>query len=214
MPKTVFITATNTDVGKTYTTLQLLHACGRAGLKPAVLKPIETGVDPVAMDGTVLLETAKQYNDALKEYEVEDIVPIRYTLPAAPYVASGGEDIDLSPVWERLEALKKISDVVFVEGAGGILVPIDSHQNMLDIAKKVDKTLLVSHDRLGCINDTLLNLSLFEREGLEYEWCMNVRERESFEKITLPYLQGRFEEVLSIQEDADALLSKLINSVH
>lgn len=214
MPKSIFITATNTDVGKTYTTLQLLHACGRAGLRPAVLKPIETGVDPVAMDGTVLLETAKQYNEALRDCVVEDIVPIRFKLPAAPYVASGGVDIDLGIVFERLEALKKISDVVFVEGAGGILVPIDAKQTMLDVAKQMDTTLLVSHDRLGCINDTLLNMALFEQEGLCYEWCMNVREREHFSTITLPYLNARFEKVLNIQEDADALLQRLIHRVY
>ena len=214
MAKSIFITATNTDVGKTYTTLQLLHACGRAGLRPAVLKPIETGVDPVAMDGTLLLETAKLYNEALAAYSVEEIVPIRFTLPAAPYVASGGKAIDLSVVFERLEELKQISDVVFIEGAGGILVPIDTRQSMLDIAKKADMTLLVTHDRLGCINDTLLNLALFQQEKLAFQWCINVRDKETYKKITAPYLEARFGEVFSVQEDVDVLLKRLVNCIY
>ena len=89
MKKRIFITATNTNIGKTYTTKRLLKAFAARGLAVGVIKPIETGVsDGYAPDGEELLECAKALNPKLWSLEVEDIVPITYELPAAPFVAS------------------------------------------------------------------------------------------------------------------------------
>ena len=74
------------------------------------------------------------------------------------------------------------------------------------------KTLLVGHDALGCINDILLNLHLLDSLGVEdYEWCVNFKEeRESFDKITLPFFKKTFGRVLSVQEDMPLIVKSLV----
>ncbi|MEA2090970.1 MAG: dethiobiotin synthase, partial [Campylobacterota bacterium] len=89
MTKRIFITATNTDIGKTYTTKLLLKEFASRGLRVGVIKPIETGVvNGYAPDGSELLAIVKELNSEFKNISLEDIVPITYELPAAPCVSS------------------------------------------------------------------------------------------------------------------------------
>ncbi len=202
----IFITATNTDIGKTYATLRLVEYFGAKGLRVGVLKPIETGVVKFPLDGKVLLDCAKKYNQELKSFTCEDIVPIRYKLPAAPYISKGKESIDFELIREAYDKISKVSDIVLIEGAGGLMVPIENDFYMYDFIKFFDsKVLLVTHSKLGCINDTLLNLKLLESLHVEYEWCVNMRDKESFAKITLPYYKDRFGRVLTLQDDMDKI---------
>ncbi len=77
MTKRIFVTATNTNIGKTYVTKLLLREFAARGLSVGVIKPIETGVlDGYAEDGEELLGTIKELNPKLWHLEVEDIVPI------------------------------------------------------------------------------------------------------------------------------------------
>jgi len=96
MKKRIFVTATNTDIGKTYTTKLLLKEFASRGILVGVLKPIETGViDGIAKDGEALLECVKQLNPKLWSLDIDDIVPITYELAAAPFVASNNTPLDL-----------------------------------------------------------------------------------------------------------------------
>ena len=206
----IFITATNTDIGKTYATCKLIEELGNQGLHVGVLKPIETGVEEYPLDGKLLLETAQKYNPNLKSFTCKDVVPIQYKLPAAPYVSKGDEKIDMKAIHNAYQKMTSVSDVVLIEGAGGLMVPVDENLYMYDFIKEFDAvTLLVTHANLGCINDTLLNKKLLDSLGIEYEWCVNFRDnKECFNTTTLPY----YKKVISLQDDIKLLSQNLLKS--
>ena len=209
----IFITATNTNIGKTYTTLKLLEALSAKGLKVGVMKPIETGVVKEPLDATLLFETAKRLNPALEVLKMRDITPYQFELPAAPFVAKGRKKISLELLESAYAKIEALCDIVLIEGAGGLLVPIEEDLYMYDFIRLFHaKTLLVGHDQLGCINDVLLNLHLLDSLGVDdYEWCINFRsERASFDEITLPFFKKLFGRVLSLQENMNEILESLV----
>jgi dethiobiotin synthetase len=208
----IFITATNTDVGKTYTSLKLIEELGRRGLKVGVLKPIETGVVDEPLDGAKLLRAAQKTNPALMSFTCKDIVPIQFELPASPFVAKGKENIDIKALHVSFEKIAKISDIVLIEGAGGLMVPVDEELYMYNFIKEFGATaLLVTHGNLGCINDTLLNLRLLDSLHVKYEWCVNLKENEEhFKEVTLPFYEKKFGEVLIVQKEMEKIVNKLL----
>lgn len=212
----IFITATNTDIGKTYTTVKMIEALGELGLKVGVLKPIETGVEGYPKDGKALYEAAKKTNPDLESFSLSDVVPIQYVLPAAPYVSKGEAKIDMSLIKQAYERMAFVSDVVLIEGAGGLMVPVDDGLYMYDFIKEFDAvTLLVTHAVLGCINDTLLNINLLKSLEVEYAWCVNFKdeeEKKSFDKITRPFYNKEFGGVISVQEHIKLLSENLLKS--
>jgi dethiobiotin synthetase len=208
----IFITATNTDVGKTYATCKLIKELSNRGLKVGVFKPIETGVIDEPLDGKELLKLAQKYNPHLKSFTCKDIVPIQYKLPASPFVSKGDEKIDMNLLHVAFEKIASISDIVLIEGAGGLMVPVDENLYMYDFIKEFNAvTLLVTHANLGCINDTLLNKNLLDSLHVKYQWCINFRDNEeSFKQTTLPYYKNRFGKVLSLQCDINKILDLLV----
>lgn len=214
----IFITATNTNVGKTYTTLRLLETLSSYGLKVGVMKPIETGVITDPLDATLLFETAKRFHPDLAVLSLKDIAPYQFALPAAPFVAKGRKKIDVEKLQAAYEKIAALCDIVLIEGAGGLLVPVEDDFYMYDFIRLFDaRTLLVGHDQLGCINDILLNLHLLDSLGVDnYEWCVNSKnkeDRESFDKITLPFLKKLFGRVLFVQEDMQEIAKSLVNNL-
>ena len=123
--KPIFITATNTDVGKTYTTLKLIEVLSQQGLKVGVFKPIETGVIDLPSDGNLLFETAKKYNPLLEKLKLKDIVPYQFELPASPFVAKGKKKVNPEVLEKAYIKIEELCDIVLIEGAGGLLVPIE-----------------------------------------------------------------------------------------
>ena len=121
MAKRIFVTATNTDIGKTYTTKLLLTEFASRGIRVGVLKPIETGVVDSAPDGDMLLESVQELNSAFKTLQRGDIVPITYELPAAPFVASNVVSLDLNKIKSAIDKLEEFCDVLIIEGAGGLM---------------------------------------------------------------------------------------------
>ena len=116
----IFITATNTNIGKTYTTLKLLEALSAKGFKVGVMKPIETGVVKEPLDATLLFETAKRLNPALEVLKMRDITPYQFELPAAPFVAKGRKKISLELLESAYAKIEALCDIVLIEGAGGL----------------------------------------------------------------------------------------------
>ena len=107
MTKRIFVTATNTNIGKTYTTKLLLKEFASRGISVGVIKPIETGVlDGYAMDAEELLGHVKELNPKLWHLEVEDIVPITYEAAAAPFVASNNTPLDIKKIKSKIEELE------------------------------------------------------------------------------------------------------------
>ncbi len=214
MAKKIFITATNTDIGKTYTTKLLLKEFAKMGLRVGVIKPIETGVvDGYAPDGVELLELVRELNSEFDDISLEDIVPITYELPAAPFVASGGKQIDLSRVQNSIKKLEKRCDILLIEGAGGLLVPIYAKTMMVDMIEYLDAdALLVTHCALGCINDTMLSKKVLEDKNIAHLVAFNCHLKDiDFENISQPYFQAIGLKILKINKNIDTICDVLYN---
>lgn len=214
MKKRIFVTATNTDIGKTYTTKLLLQEFAKRGLLVGVIKPIETGVvGGYAADGETLLETLKQLNPKLWSLDVEDIVPITYELPAAPFVASHNTPLDREKIEKTLQEMEQVCDVLIIEGAGGLYVPVDAETMMIDLIQFFDaKALLVTHCSLGCINDTILSQKALESKNISYVTAFNCRENDaSFAQISEPYFVHSGQKVLKVDRDIDIICDLLYN---
>ncbi|BCD59715.1 MULTISPECIES: dethiobiotin synthase [unclassified Nitratiruptor] len=193
----IFVTATNTGVGKTYTTLQLMEISHKMGLKPGAIKPIETGVHGIPEDGSKLLQKCQELNPNLKDVAIDDIVPYQFSLPAAPYVAKKDRTIDLEYIRKKINMMYEASDILFIEGAGGLMVPIEKDFFMIDLIKFLDTpALLVTPSKLGCINDTLLSLNLLNNSKIAHQWYINLHEdKDDFFEITYPFYKAYFDEV-------------------
>jgi len=209
------VTATNTNIGKTFTTALLLEAFSRMGYKVGVYKPIETGVNGLPQDGTLLLKTAQRLNPSFSSFRVQDIVTFTYSLPAAPYVASKGQHFSWKPFEDAISKLEQSCDILLIEGAGGLYVPIDETKMMIDIPQHFKAaTLLVSHCALGCINDTLLSQKALQDADLPFVWGLNCKKGdESFTQVSYPYFKHRFGKILLIEKDIDAIAQALLDTI-
>lgn len=160
----VFVSGTDTGVGKTVVACALLRALRERGIDAAGMKPIETGVGLAGpLDALALCEAAGG-GDPL-----DDVCPQRFALPAAPAVAAAheGRAVDLAAVRSAFDRLAARHDFLVVEGAGGLLVPLAEKQDMADLARELDlPLLLVARGALGTINHTRLALGCAERRGL------------------------------------------------
>lgn len=153
---TIFVTGTDTGVGKTLVTAALAHHFTARGLKVGVMKPIETGVNDVENLGSdgELLRWAADSQD-----RPELISPYRFSAPLSPHQAASlaKEKIDMEAISSAFHELCRDKDLVLVEGAGGLMVPISGGFLMADMASQLDLSLLVvTHPRLGTLNHTLL----------------------------------------------------------
>ena len=214
MAKRIFITATNTDIGKTYTTKLLLKSYASRGLRVGVIKPIETGVrNGFCPDGSELLSLVQELNPEFKDISVADIVPITYELPAAPFVASNNKPLNMNTLHVAMQKLEKLCDVLIIEGAGGLYVPVDEKHMMIDLIKEFQASaLLVTHCSLGCINDTLLSKKALEDKNISHIVGFNCKKEDSdFLHVSLPYFKQSGFEVLKITTDIDTLSQLLYN---
>ena len=206
----ILITATNTDIGKTYTSLKLIDAFADLGYRVGVMKPIETGVEEKPLDATLLLTAAKKVNPDFHSRTIEDICPIQFSLPAAPFVAKKEERIDFTKLKMAQKKLSKYCDILLIESAGGLMTPVDGDFIMMDFIHFFNATpLLISDDQLGCINNTRLNLALLPKNTL---WCINKKSRDgSFESVSLPYFQAKYAQVFTIQDDLKEIANSLLS---
>ncbi|MBN2783158.1 MAG: dethiobiotin synthase [Campylobacterales bacterium] len=214
MVKRIFITATNTDIGKTYTTKLLLKEFASKGFRVGVIKPIETGVvGGVYLDGSELLEAVQGLNGEFRDIKVSEIVPISYELPAAPFVASGCEKFDIKKVDMAIAKLESFCEILLIEGAGGLYVPVDKEYMMIDLIEYFRASaLLVTHCSLGCINDTLLSKNALDAKGIKNLVVFNCKSGdESFAKVSEPYFLETGFEVLKVSSDMDKICDVLYN---
>jgi len=201
----IFISANNTDKGKTYTTLKLIQKFTQMGYKVGVMKPIETGVKNIPVDGEKLFNEAKKYNYSLKNLDLNDIVPIQLKLPAAPIVAG---DIDFEKIKHSYKKIKSLCDILLIEGAGGIRVPINNNFEMWNFLEFFNaKLFMIFSSNLGMINDFLLNKYFLESKKQKYIWAINIFDDSYFE-ITHPFIK-KFNP-LFIQKDLDKIAKKLL----
>jgi dethiobiotin synthase len=161
----LFITGTDTGVGKTHTTAELLRLLRGAGTSCAGMKPICCGD---RQDAELLLAAG---SDGLT---IDDVNPVWLKTPAAPMVGSLIEkvNIDVDQILAAFRALKSRVEHVFVEGVGGWLVPIRSDYFVSDLAVEMRlPVLLVAQNRLGCLNHTALTVRSIHEHKLR---CVGV----------------------------------------
>ena len=203
MKKIFFITATNTNIGKTYLCKKLIKSFSKQGFKVGVLKPFETGVKKVPKDALGIFNLAKKYNNNLEKLHIKDIVTYKFALPASVYVAKKDEKISLKLIKESLLKMQKYCDILLVEGAGGLMVPINKNFFMIDLIKYLKaKAILVCPSKLGCINDTLLSIKALKDKNIKFKFCINLyEEKESFYEVTEPFYKKYFDKTYIIQKD-------------
>ena len=211
--QSLFITATGTNVGKTYTTLKLIEAFAAKGLSVGVFKPIETGVIKTGVtstppDATILLKACQKVNKNFKNLTTQDITSYTFPLPAAPFCADVDETINLQNIIEKHQELSLLCDILLVEGAGGLMVPITKEYMMINLIKDLNaKTLLVTPSRLGCINDTVLSILALNTFDIDFDWCVNLyKDKESFSEVTQPYYDVVFPQWWSVEGGLDTYL--------
>ena len=212
MAKRIFITATNTDIGKTYVTTALLKHYAALGHRVGVIKPIETGVVDTPIDGSSLHTLIRELNAEMRSITINDIVPIQFTLPAAPYCANDAKEIDLSAVENAIAKIEPLCDILIIEGAGGLYVPIDKEKMIIDLIGLYQaKALLVSHCRLGCINDTILSIKALQERHYDFIWTLNCHEDDhSFSTVSEPYFRDAYPDFTVFNRDIAKIASTLL----
>ena len=197
MKEIYFITATNTDVGKTYASEVFLKKFASQNKRVGYFKPIETGIINEPLDGKKMLRLTKSLNPEFT-VTINDVVPFGFSLAAAPYVANNCQNIEIEKIINKLHYLLEFCDVLIVEGAGGLMVPINKKFFMVDLIKRINPTMtyLITSSKLGSINDTLLSIDKLKQYNLNFEWYINLyQDKESFEKVTLPFYKAYFDTI-------------------
>ena len=165
-----FITATGTDVGKTFVASGLIRHWRAAGRQVDALKPVASGFDPAAVEssdtGILLTALGKPITPA----EIERISPWRLKAPLSPDMAARLEnrtiDFDALVKFSR-DAIAATKDTLLIEGIGGIMVPLDDQHTVLDWMMALNIPLvLVTGTYVGSLSHTLTCLDVLARRGL------------------------------------------------
>ena len=176
MQKALFITGTDTDVGKTHVACQIIQQYVAQGLKVVGMKPVAAGcelVDSEWFNEDVQKLTAASNVDAPAEL----VNPYCFKEYIAPHLAAekAGVVIELGTILAAYQQLTTMADVVVVEGAGGFLVPLNNRVGLADLAQALAiPVVLVVGMRLGCINHSLLSMESIKARGLTlHGWVAN-----------------------------------------
>jgi dethiobiotin synthetase len=163
----IFITGTDTGVGKTFFACGLAALLKESGYKVGVMKPVETGCDEggklVPQDAVALKEASGC------ELPLEQICPYQFREPLAPSVAAEreGARIDIDRLMSGYSKISATHDITIVEGAGGLLVPLLPSYTYADFAKALKLPIIVvAANKLGAINHLLLTLEHASCKGL------------------------------------------------
>ncbi len=162
----LFVTATDTGVGKTVLTAGLAIALRARGHSVGVVKPVQSGALAGDPDGDAVL--LKRWTGVAEP--VDEIAPYCFAAPLAPLVAAEreGRAVDRADVVERVRALADRYEAILVEGAGGLLVPVGEDWTVADLAVSLGLPLVVvARAGLGTVNHTALTVLAARQLGLE-----------------------------------------------
>lgn len=172
----VFVTGTDTDVGKTRISIALIELLQKQGKRVAAMKPIASGCD-LTVDGLRNDDALQLSQQADVDLPYDLINPYAFAPAIAPHIAAEQVDtsIELMLIKQYFDRIQQQSDAVVVEGAGGWLVPLNQTETMADLAIKLNlPVVLVVDIRLGCINHALLTIKAIESTGLKIQaWVAN-----------------------------------------
>lgn len=157
----IFITGTDTGVGKTLLTGLLLHHLRQSGCHALAMKPFCCG-------GRADAELLRPIQDG--ELTLDDINPFFFAEPVAPLVAARKHhcSIRVTEVLRRITRVASRCECLLIEGIGGVLVPLGEGFTVLDLVAKLGcGAIVVSRNRLGTINHTLLTIGALQAAGIE-----------------------------------------------
>ena len=158
--KGLFVTATDTGVGKTLISGAIAKLLSERGKKTGVFKPIATGCKKTR-EGLVGEDAEFLTCCVDSEFSLEDINPVTFVEPAAPFACERIEDkkVDLEKIITAYNYICSKTDYIIIEGIGGIRVPITDNLDVLGMAKMFDlPVVIVARPNLGTINHTLLTI--------------------------------------------------------
>jgi len=166
--KGLFIAGTDTGVGKTMVAAGLVRLARDRGIRCVGIKPIETGCQ--VREGMLYPEDGAFLQLAAEgDLTLDQCAPLRFSVPASPARAAAmeGRILKLSDIEEHIRTIAEDADLTIVEGAGGLMVPIQERLMMIDLIQRLGyPTLLVGRTKLGTLNHTLLSLEALERRDI------------------------------------------------
>ena len=174
--RALFVTGTDTEVGKTLIAAGLLRALRARGKRVAGMKPVASGGRETP-EGIVNDDALALIAEASEPAPYRIVNPYAFVPAIAPHVAAveAGTRIDMRELERAFRILAGLADVVVIEGAGGWLVPLDEKHALADFAKRVKAdVILVVGLRLGCLNHALLTEQAIAHSGLKLAgWVAN-----------------------------------------
>jgi len=224
--KGIFITATDTDAGKTIVACGLATALQKKGMQVGAIKPVASGAIPNP-DCIMLSRCLK--------LDYDQVSAVSFTQPLAPYaiVRKTGVRVDIAYAIEKIRKLENISDFVIVEGIGGLLVPIEKQYSVIDLIVELGyPVLVVCRTGLGTINHTLMTLKMLELKKIRVAGF--VANSVSFEPDDIsrpdnpqiieelsgteclhvfPYIDGRFDILKQLEPDFDRFAEKILKKL-
>jgi dethiobiotin synthetase len=178
MTRGLFVTGTDTGVGKTVVAVAILRALAAACIPAIGMKPVAAGI---AAGESVNADVAALVAVSTVDAPLSDVNPYAFAKPIAPHIAAeeAGVAIDVGRVGEAYARLARSAAAIVVEGAGGVLVPLSERTDMLDVPARLGlPVLLVVGIRLGCLNHALLSVQALGARGVRCAgWVANRVER-------------------------------------
>jgi len=159
--KTIFITATDTEVGKTFITAGLGCAAQMKGVSVGISKPISAG----GIDDAIYYKKKLKLKDS-----IDSINPIKFKQPLSPYAAMKTENIkfDINMIRKSIRHFRGNRDLVLVEGLGGALAPIKKNYYIADLIKDLNiPCLIIARAGLGTINHTLMTIEVLKKRKIK-----------------------------------------------
>ena len=218
--KKIFITGTNTEVGKTFITKNLIERIQLKGYSVSPYKPVETGCIKKSL--TLIPRDSMIYFRAVnKKIALDQINPYRFLEPISPAAAikRSKRKVTINDYLSKLKDLPN-SDLTIIEGAGGLCSPLAPDGYNIDLIRKVKvPTVLVAKDEIGVINNVILSLSMLQKYKIKVlaivlnrkvssqpDGMNNYKEIQSLTKV--PLIQ-----ILNKKEDNDREFKKLIKII-
>lgn len=202
--RALFVTGTDTGVGKTLVAAALLRGLRERELRVAGMKPVASGCRKTS-DGIVSDDALTLIAEASESAPYRIVNPYAFIPAIAPHVAAveAGTRIDLRELERAYRILAGLADVVVIEGVGGWLTPLDEKHALADFARKVKaEVILVVGLRLGCLNHALLTAQAIEQSGLKLAgWVANAID---------PRFERASDNIRSLQERLEAPLLGII----
>ena len=165
--KPLFVTGTDTGVGKTLIATALLHGLRARGHKVAGMKPVASGARQSA-EGWINEDALALMAEASVPAPYRIVNPYSFDPAVAPHIAAveAGVRIDLREIERAFRILSGLTDIVVVEGAGGWLTPLNERESFADLARTIHaRVVMVVGMRLGCLNHALLTAQAVQASG-------------------------------------------------